>query len=176
MCQDNKQSWCYGHPIYGSSCEPWVRIYKHDNNKKEHENESNKEEYKNENNCDKSENNINFNTTVNISQNGGAEGGYANGGAVERIPVERNSSELVGDGIGGDGGDGGGGTVNNSATVNVENLLVICCDKHNSGSSLSIGTNNRKIDINVDENGNAFINGRKLDGTKLDNGTRVFVI
>jgi len=257
MYQDNSCSWRYGQPIYKEpcneewmhhsedkcrkqkwcgdrewKCEPcdrwkkccdpcdqWDSWHKCDENKKNNE-------------CEKCVRDVNICTSVNICQNGEANGGDANGGnggdatggsaaaasaqsegegdasatasvsvsqeskpygdkegadqaltpevaAAQDTVVSGEGASAIGGaatgGDGGNGGDGGDASVSNSAAVTVENVVVICCDEKGSHPGLTLGTNNRKVNIKVDENGDTFVNGQKMDETKLEDGTKVFI-
>jgi hypothetical protein len=191
MYQDNSCSWCYGQPI--------------NKEQKYDENETNdKREH-----C---ESDVNICTSVNIWQDGEANGGNANGGnggdatsgsaaaastesegededdqsttpeepaSLESELSGENASAIGGDATGGAGGAGGtggtGGSVSNSASVSVENVVVICCDENGSAPCLTLGTNNRKVIIKVDENGDTYVNGQKMNETELEDGTKVFI-
>lgn len=250
MYRDNIPSWCYDQPVYGASgyedrmnssrykcrkqrsccmqeCdnESWERWRKcccdpcdqWDEDKKQKEREK----------CD-----VNIHTSINICQNGEANGGEANGGnggdatggsaaaasaesegegdasaeasvsvsqksknndvrtgtnrspaaeeiaELDNVVLGEGASAIGGDATGGNGGAGGaggnGGTVSNSATVTVENTVVVVCDG-NGAAGLRINGNGRNLDIEVDENGDTFVNGQKMDEEKLADGTKVFL-
>ena len=89
--------------------------------------------------------------------------------------VARGGNATGGDTKGGDGTGGNGGTVCNSATVIVENVVVISCNENGLEPAISLGMNDRKVNINVDEDGNTFVNGQKMEEQQLENGTKVFV-
>lgn len=78
---------------------------------------------------------------------------------------------------GGAGGNGGaGGTATSTASVTVENVVVILSNERNDQSPLvSLGLNQRQLDISMDESGNTFVNGEKMDEKTLTNGVRVFL-
>lgn len=79
-------------------------------------------------------------------------------------------------GSGGEGGNGGiGGTASNSASVQVDNMVVICCDGKGPDQTIRLGMNDRKVEITVDKDGNTLVNGQKMDEQELENGTKVFI-
>ncbi len=88
--------------------------------------------------------------------------------------LDVNADVAIGDAaaIGGDGVNGG--TASNSANVTVENVIVVTCSEIGT-PALSIGSNQRRFNINMDENGNTFVNGQQLEKKTLDDGTKVFV-
>lgn len=78
-------------------------------------------------------------------------------------------------GYGGDGGAGGaGGSASNSSSISIENVLIINGDTAQYGS-YSLGTNGKKLNITVDEDGNTLVNGKKLDEEELEDGTKVLI-
>jgi hypothetical protein len=81
----------------------------------------------------------------------------------------------IGTSAGGAGGAGGdGGTASNTATVAIENVIIISCNS-DTPNGVSIGTGSRTLDIKVDENGDTFVNGEKMDEKKLSDGTKVLI-
>lgn len=111
-------------------------------------------------NDEDSEDIINLGTNLKIVQDGEANGG--DGGNAR----------------GGDGGDGGdGGVVTNVATAVIDNVVVIVTDNEiETDLALGLGLNNKQLDLKVDDKGSVFINGKKMNETQLDNGTKVFVL
>ena len=98
----------------------------------------------------------------------------------ELLDSESSSSTATGGsataGSGGDGGNGGiGGTASNSASVQVDNMVVICCDGNGPDQTIRLGMNDRKVEITVDKDGNTLVNGQKMDEQELENGTKVFI-
>lgn len=94
------------------------------------------------------------------------------------VVIGEGASAIGGDaagGAGGAGGVGGNASVSNSAAVTIENYVIVCCDKKGNHPGLTLGTNNRKLDIKVDENGDTFVNGQKMDETEFEDGTKVFI-
>lgn len=95
------------------------------------------------------------------------------------IEEESVVSATVGSATGGNGGSGGtggnGGAASNSSAVQVDNMIIICCDGNGPGTAIKLGTNDRKVDITVDQDGNTFVNGKKMDEEELENGTKVFI-
>lgn len=82
---------------------------------------------------------------------------------------------------GGSGGAGGTGGENNSAqcntaTIAVENVVVLCCNGDSPPHNMTIGLNGRKMDIFMDEDGSTFVNGKKMDAENLEDGTKVYII
>ncbi len=95
----------------------------------------------------------------------------ANGSGV----AATGGSANIGTAAGGAGGAGGnGGTAENTATVSVENVVIIACNT-DTPTAVSLGTNSRTLDINVDKDGNTFVNGEKMDEEKLSDGTKVLI-
>ncbi len=97
------------------------------------------------------------------------------------LPDPVTVSAVIGTTSGGSGGGGGAGgenssTQSNSSTITVENMnvIILACD-HSTDPSVSLGVNNRKLDIRVDENGDTYLNGEKMDEKDLGNGTKVFI-
>jgi hypothetical protein len=85
-------------------------------------------------------------------------------------------SATGGDSQGGEGGRGGdGGTATNEATVAIENVIVISCNGDGPSHALTLGTNNRKLDIEVNENGETLVNGQKMQEESLPDGTKVLI-
>lgn len=82
-----------------------------------------------------------------------------------------------GDANGGAGGDGGNATSLNYASVVVDNVVIINSNVDGDGQypAYTIGTGNRKLEIRVDENGEAFVNGAKMDEQTLGDGTKVLI-
>lgn len=97
----------------------------------------------------------------------------------EALQEESTASASVGSATGGSGGAGGtggnGGTASNAASVQVDNMIIVCCDGKGPGTALKLGTNDRKIDVTVDRDGNTYVNGKKMDEEVLENGTKVFI-
>jgi len=115
-----------------------------------------------------SDNTIDISTTITISQTatsaGGAGGAGGDGGEG-------------GDANGGAGGAGGDATSLNYASVEVDNVVIINSNVDGNGQypAYTIGTGNRKLEIRVDENGEAFVNGTKMDEQTLGDGTKVLI-
>ena len=90
-----------------------------------------------------------------------------------------DAAAIGGTAIGGDGGDGGtggnGGTASNTATVTIDNVVVVVLADVEVDTGLTLGTNQRKLNINMDKNGDTFVNGQKLDEEKLADGTKVLI-
>ncbi|MEL7647590.1 MAG: hypothetical protein AAGU76_05825 [Sedimentibacter sp.] len=82
-----------------------------------------------------------------------------------------------GDAAGGEGGNGGNATSSNTATVSVdvENVVVIANSSDGPPTAFTIGTRNRNLEIRVDENGDTFVNGKKMEEQALEDGTKVMI-
>ncbi len=82
-----------------------------------------------------------------------------------------------GDANGGAGGAGGDATSLNYASVVVDNVVIINSNVDGDGQypAYTIGTGNRKLEIKVDENGETFVNGTKMDEQTLGDGTKVLI-
>lgn len=110
---------------------------------------------------------INLSTSINVWQTGDARGGDANGGDCG--------------GAGGTAGDGG--TVTNSAVTTVVDVVVVVGSgngNNNTGgdgtaSPIALDLNGRKVDIRLNDNGQTFVNGEKLEEQQLADGTKVYV-
>lgn len=110
---------------------------------------------------------INLNTTVNVWQSGDARGGDANGGDCG--------------GAGGTAGDGG--TVSNSAITTVVDVVVVVGSGNGNNNTGGDGTiepialdlNGRKVNIQLSDNGQTYVNGERLEEQQLGDGTKVYV-
>lgn len=101
---------------------------------------------------------VNLGTNLKIIQDGDANGGDGGNG-----------------GNGGNGGDGG--VITNVATAVIDNVVVIIADNEvDVDLALGLGLNNRQLDLKVDDKGGVSINGKKMNETQLENGTKVFVL
>lgn len=82
-----------------------------------------------------------------------------------------------GDANGGAGGAGGDATSVNYASVVVDNVVIINSNVDGDGQypAYTIGTGNRKLEIKLDENGETFVNGTKMDEQTLGDGTKVLI-
>jgi len=40
---------------------------------------------------------------------------------------------------------------------------------------LTLNRTDRQVDVKIDENGDTFVNGKKMDEVPLENGTKVFI-
>lgn len=86
-----------------------------------------------------------------------------------------------GDAVGPSGGNGGaggaGGTATNTATIVSENVIVINTSSEGATPpTLTLGLNNRQIDITADENGDPLVNGQSMTANTLEDGTKVFIL
>lgn len=90
---------------------------------------------------------------------------------------EDETTASGGDANGGDGGAGGNAASVNYASVVVDNVVIINSnvDGNRQYPAYTIGTGNRKLEIKVDENGETFVNGEKMDEKTLDDGTKVLI-
>lgn len=88
---------------------------------------------------------------------------------------ETNTGAQGGDATGGDGGNGGNATATNVAEVTVENVIIIAGYSDNPVPLINLGSNGKNMDIKIDKEGNAFVNGKKLDSQELGDGSRVLV-
>lgn len=90
---------------------------------------------------------------------------------------EDGTTASGGDANGGAGGAGGDATSLNYASVEVDNVVIINSNVDGNGQypAYTIGTGNRKLEIRVDENGEAFVNGTKMDEQTLGDGTKVLI-
>lgn len=83
-------------------------------------------------------------------------------------------------GLGGAGGSGGaGGTASNAVSIEVNNTVVISCGYNGPDGpppAYTVGMKDRKLDIKIDEEGNAFINGKKMESEPLEDGTKIFIL
>lgn len=97
-----------------------------------------------------------------------------------------DAAAVGGSATGGNGGNGGtsgtggaGGTAQNTATVNVEQVVVIVPENNGPYPTVTLGTNSnnikRNVEITMDEKGNTFVNGQKMDEQELANGTKVMI-
>lgn len=82
----------------------------------------------------------------------------------------------------GDGGEGGRGgevsaTQSNNAEINVDNtnVIILSCNGQYPPTGLNIGGGSRQLDIRVNEQGETFINGQKMEERNMPDGTRVYV-
>jgi hypothetical protein len=90
--------------------------------------------------------------------------------------LQEESAATATGGSGGDGGNGGiGGAATNTASVTIDNVIMICCHGKGPDSAIRLGMNERKVDITVDKDGNTLVNGKKMDEEELENGTKVFI-
>lgn len=74
-----------------------------------------------------------------------------------------------------DGGDGGNATSTNIAEVTVENVIIIAGNSDHPMPPIHLGSNGRNMDIKIDKEGNAFVNGKKLDAQNLEDGSKVLI-
>jgi hypothetical protein len=90
---------------------------------------------------------------------------------------EDGTTASGGDANGGAGGDGGNATSLNYASVVVDNVVIINSNVDGDGQypAYTIGTGNRKLEIRLDENGETFVNGTKMDEQTLGDGTKVLI-
>lgn len=85
-------------------------------------------------------------------------------------------SATIGSAAGGAGGSGGnGGTATNSVTVAIDNIIIISNNSDGPGSEYKIGMQDRTLDFKVDENGDTYVNGKRMDSDELDDGTKVYI-
>lgn len=79
-------------------------------------------------------------------------------------------------GSAGAGGAGGAGGVSaNSATAEINNVVVLSYGGSGAAPGFQIGLNEKKLDIRIDEDGTAYVNGKKMKESQLENGTKVFI-
>lgn len=90
---------------------------------------------------------------------------------------EDGTTASGGDANGGAGGDGGNATSVNYASVQVDNVVIINSNVDGNGQypAYTIGDGNRKLEIRLDENGETFVNGTKMDEQTLGDGTKVLI-
>jgi hypothetical protein len=90
---------------------------------------------------------------------------------------EDGTTATGGDANGGTGGAGGNATSLNYASVVVDNVVIINSNVDGDGQypAYTIGTGNRKLEIRLDENGETFVNGAKMDEQTLGDGTKVLI-
>ncbi len=90
--------------------------------------------------------------------------------------VATGGSATIGTSTGGNGGNGGNGTASNSSSITINQTIAISitCNS-DTPSGVRIGTADRTLDIEVDENGDTFVNGEKLDDKELSDGTKVLI-
>lgn len=105
----------------------------------------------------------------------------------ELLDLQLGASVAIGDaaaaggnatgGNGGNGGAGGaGGAITQTASVTVENYVIInAADNLTTPPKMKLGINGKHVEVTMDENGNTFVNGQKMDEQQLDNGTKVFI-
>lgn len=74
-----------------------------------------------------------------------------------------------------EGGDGGNATATNIAEVTVENVIIITGNSDHPMPPIHLGSNGRNMDIKIDKEGNAFVNGKKLDAQNLEDGSKVLI-
>lgn len=72
------------------------------------------------------------------------------------------------------GGAGGSATASNAATVNFDQVVVISING-DTPATTRIATNNRNLEIKVNGNGEAFVNGVKMDEKELGDGTKIMI-
>lgn len=85
-------------------------------------------------------------------------------------------SATIGTAAGGAGGFGGnGGTATNSVSVSFENIVIISNNSDGPASEYRIGMNDRNLNFRVDENGDTYVNGKRMDSEELDDGTKVYI-
>lgn len=106
-----------------------------------------------------------------------APGVPVNGEPNAAQPLEDPTGASGGDATGGDGGNGGSATSSNtaSATVDVENVIIIAGSSDGPPPVYTIGTRNRNLEIRVDENGDTFVNGKKMEEQALEDGTKIMI-
>lgn len=104
------------------------------------------------------------------NEKGELETEQSNGTGTSAAATGGNAT--IGTSEGGRGGDGG--TASNAATVSIENVVIISCNS-DTPNGVSIGAGGRTLDIKVDENGDTFVNGEKMDEKKLSDGTKVLI-
>lgn len=79
-------------------------------------------------------------------------------------------------GSAGSGGNGGnGGSASNTVSAEINNAVVLMYNGGSDSASYSVGLNDKKLDIKIDEDGSVYVNGTKLEEAKLDDGTKLFV-
>lgn len=90
---------------------------------------------------------------------------------------ENGTTASGGDANGGAGGSGGNATSLNYASVVVDNVVIINSNVDGNGQypAYTIGTGNRNLEIKLDENGDTFVNGTKMDEQTLGDGTKVLI-
>jgi hypothetical protein len=73
------------------------------------------------------------------------------------------------------GTGGNGGTASNSVELTINNIIIISSEGSNPPTAFKVNNNGRNLDIVVDELGNTFVNGEKMDEKELKDGTKVLI-
>jgi len=99
--------------------------------------------------------------------------------ALEDLEGTNTQTVAASGGSGGEGGRGGEVSQSNSASITIDNVnvIVLACNTDIGGTSpaLTLNRGDRQLDLKIDEDGNTFINGKKMEEVALENGTKVFV-
>jgi hypothetical protein len=99
---------------------------------------------------------------------------------AEALQDEEGTNTISNSASGGSGGSGGAGGSNsqsNSASVSIDNctVVMVSCDGNSPSTTLTLGRTDRQVDVKIDEDGNTYVNGKKMDEVALENGTKVFI-
>lgn len=94
---------------------------------------------------------------------------------IQTRQVPETNTGAQGGNANANGGDGGNAAATNVAEVTVENVIIITGNSHQPIPLINLGSNGRNMDIKIDKEGNAFVNGKKLDAQELGDGSRVLV-
>jgi len=99
--------------------------------------------------------------------------------ALEDLEGTNTQTVAASGGSGGEGGRGGEVSQSNSASITIDNVnvIVLACNTDIGGScpALTLNRGDRQLDLKIDEDGNTFVNGKKMEEVALENGTKVFV-
>ncbi|HHY91495.1 MAG TPA: hypothetical protein GX503_07485 [Clostridiales bacterium] len=100
------------------------------------------------------------------------------------IDVRQDINNLRGGdgGTGGDGGspggDGGDAAATQNTTAAIQNYTIINCGGDllsGPGSTVTLDADGQKTELKIDEKGDIYVNGQKMDAKDLGDGAKVFV-
>ncbi len=77
------------------------------------------------------------------------------------------------------GGDGGDAQATQNATAVIQNYTIINCGGDllggHGGKTFTLDVDKQKTELRIDENGDIYVNGEKMDAKDLGEGAKVFV-
>jgi hypothetical protein len=80
---------------------------------------------------------------------------------------------------GGNGGVGGDATATQNASAVIQNYTIVNCGDdwigNSGGKNFMLDIDQQKTELKIDENGDIFLNGEKMDAKDLGEGAKVFV-